>query len=25
MGLLDGLPTAAPDLDEVLERRRAAG
>lgn len=25
MGMLDGLPTAAPDLDEVLERRRAAG
>ncbi|GAA1686248.1 hypothetical protein GCM10009792_02600 [Microcella alkalica] len=25
MGLLDGLPTAAPDLDEVLARRRAAG
>ncbi|HET8958230.1 MAG TPA: hypothetical protein VFM95_07210 [Microcella sp.] len=25
MGLVDGLPTRAPDLDEVLERRRAAG
>lgn len=25
MGLLDGLSTSAPDLDEVLERRRAAG
>lgn len=25
MGMLDGLPTRAPDLDEVLERRRAAG
>jgi hypothetical protein len=25
MGLVDGLPTHAPDLDEVLERRRAAG
>ena len=25
MGILDGLPTRAPDLDEVLQRRRAAG
>ncbi len=25
MGLVEGLPTRAPDLDEVLERRRAAG
>lgn len=25
MGLVDGLPTTAPNLDEVLERRRAAG
>ena len=25
MGILDGLPTEAPDLDEVLQRRRAAG
>lgn len=25
MGLVDGLPTEAPDLDEVLQRRRAAG
>lgn len=24
MGLVDGLPTRAPDLDEVLQRRRAA-
>lgn len=24
MGLVEGLPTRAPDLDEVLERRRAA-
>ena len=25
MGIVDGLPTRAPDLDEVLQRRRAAG
>ncbi|MBU1250340.1 MAG: hypothetical protein KJ659_03180 [Actinobacteria bacterium] len=25
MGIVDGLPTKAPDLDEVLQRRRAAG
>jgi len=25
MGILEGLPTEAPDLDEVLQRRRAAG
>lgn len=25
MGLLEGLPTEAPDLDEVLQRRRAVG